>query len=239
MSNGIASLHKILKDETRRKILLVLEERSNITYTELMNAIGIQSTGKLNYHLKILNGVVSNESSQYYLTEKGKLAIRLLEEFCQIKSQSEIESPFLKGYFITVAIFSVVLLSLVFGFYIVGVITLDRLILYIATSILGILFLVLAEKARTKRAFMKPSSQMLGAKISIVFAGAFAGGVILFFVGGFSIGFIARSWKISLFSFTYWIVISFIVGSIIGGLVGYLIYKRSKFSKMTYYNPFA
>jgi hypothetical protein len=239
MAQGIASLHKILKDETRRKILLVIEERGNITYTDLMNAVGIQSTGKLNYHLKILNGLVSKENSQYSLTEKGKLAIRLLEEFCLKKSQSEIEAPFPKGYFITVGIFSIVLLSLVFGFYIAGVITLERFILYIATSILGILFLVLAEKARTRRAMMKPTSQMLGAKLSIIFAGAFAGGVILFFVGGFLIGFMAKSLGFSLFSFTYWIVISFVVGSFVGGLVGYFIYKRSKFSKITYYSPFA
>jgi len=239
MAHGIASLHKILKDETRRKILLVLEERGNITYTDLMNAVGIQSTGKLNYHLKILSGLISNENSQYSLTEKGKLAIRLLEEFCLRKSQSEVEASFPKGYFITVAIFSVILLSLVFGFYVAGVITLDRFILYIATSILGIIFLVLAEKARTRRAMMKPTSQRLGAKISIVFASAFAGGVILFFVGGFLIGFIARSLGISLFSFTYWIVISFVIGSFAGSLVGYFIYKRSKFSKITYYNQFA
>jgi hypothetical protein len=80
---------------------------------------------------------------------------------------------------------------------------------------------------------------MLGAKLSIIFAAAFAGGVIMFFAGGLLIGLAAKLSGISLFSFTYWIIISFTIGSIIGGLVGYWIYKRSKLSKITYYDPFA
>jgi predicted transcriptional regulator len=84
MSQGIASLHKILKDETRRKILLLLEERGSVSYTDLMASIGIGNTGKLNYHLKILNGlIVKNGDGRYSLTDKGKLSIRLLEEFCK------------------------------------------------------------------------------------------------------------------------------------------------------------
>ena len=186
----------------------------------------------------MLNGLLEkNQDGLYSLTEKGKLAIRLLEEFCEKKSQSELEAQFPKGYFVVVGLFSVTLLILVFGFYVARIITLERFILYIATSILGIVFLVIADKARRKRAMSKPSSQMLGSKISIILAGAFAGGVILFFAGGLLIGLIAKSRGISLFGFTDWIIISFAVGSILGGLVGYWIYKRSKFSKTGYYGP--
>ena len=49
-----------------------------------MSALEITSTGKLNYHLKMLNGLVEkNQDGLYLLTEKGKLAIRLMEEFCE------------------------------------------------------------------------------------------------------------------------------------------------------------
>jgi DNA-binding transcriptional ArsR family regulator len=239
MSQGIASLHKILKDATRRKILLLLEERGSVTYTDLMAAIGIGSTGKLNYHLKILSGLISkNGDGRYFLTEKGKLSIRLLEEFCK-KSESELEASFPKGYFIMVGLFSIISVVLFFSLYITGIINAERFVLYIATTILGIMFLVVADKARRKRAMSKPSTQMLGAKLSIIFAGAFAGGVILFFAGGLLIGFAAKSLGLSLFSFTNWIILSFTIGSIFGGLIGFWIYKRSKLSKLTYYDPFA
>jgi MFS family permease len=238
MNQGIASLHKVLKDETRQRILLTLNDRGNQSYTVLMSILGITSTGKFNYHLKMLNGLLEkNQDGLYSLTEKGKLAIRLLEEFCEKKSQSELEAPFPKGYFVVIGLFSVTLLILVFGLYVARIITLERFILYIATSILGIIFLGVANRARRKRAMSKPSSQMLGAKLSIIFAGAFAGGVILFFAGGLLIGLIAKS-RGTLFSFNDWIFISFAIGSILGGLVGYWIYKRSKLSKTSYYDPF-
>jgi hypothetical protein len=82
MSTGIASLHKVLKDETRRKIILLLCEKESLSYVDLMKELQVTSTGKMNYHLKILNDLLAkNEAGQYTLTEKGKLASRLLLEF--------------------------------------------------------------------------------------------------------------------------------------------------------------
>jgi hypothetical protein len=235
MSQGIISLHKILKDETRQRILFTLNERGNQSYTDLMNSQGITSTGKMNYHIKMLNGLVSkNQDGLYSLTEKGKLAIRLMEEFCERKSQSEQDAPFPRGFYIVVGLYSTVFLILEFGFYISGIINLQAFAEYIATTVLGVGFLVIAEKARRKRAMSKPSSQMLGAKLSLIFAGAFAGGVILFFSGGLVIG-LLRIWT---FSFNSWIITSFIIGSLIGGFAGYWIYKKSKLSKIDYYIPF-
>ncbi len=233
--SGLTSLHKILKDETRQRILLLLNDRGSLSYTDLMTEVGIGSTGKLNYHLKILNGLIAkNESGQYSITEKGKLAIRLMEEFCEKKSQSQQEASFPKAYFIVVGIFSTVLLTLEFGLYVSGVIGLDRFVESIATSGLGIVFLLIAEQARRRKAMSQPWKQMLGAKIALIFSGAFAGGVILFFGGGLTIGLL----KIWLYGFNSWIITSFTVGSIIGGLIGYMIYKRSRYSKISYYEPF-
>jgi len=82
MSSGFASLHKILKDETRRKIILLLNDKGSLSYTDLMDTLGIVSTGTLNYHLKVLGDLLTrNEAGQYMLTEKGKLASRILLEF--------------------------------------------------------------------------------------------------------------------------------------------------------------
>lgn len=82
MSSGIASLHKILNDEIRRKIIILLNEKGSLGYTELLDATKAGSTGLLNYHLKVLSELLTkNEAGQYLLSEKGKLASRLLIEY--------------------------------------------------------------------------------------------------------------------------------------------------------------
>jgi hypothetical protein len=81
MSLGIDSLHKILKDETRRKAIILLSEKPT-NYTELMDTLSIVSTGTLNYHIKVLGELLTkNEAGQYTLSDKGKLAYRVLTEF--------------------------------------------------------------------------------------------------------------------------------------------------------------
>ena len=84
MSSGLTSLHKILKDETRRQIVLLLNEQGSLTYTELLDRLEVVSTGLLNYHLKVLGDLLTkNGEEKYVLTEKGKLASRLLLEFSE------------------------------------------------------------------------------------------------------------------------------------------------------------
>jgi hypothetical protein len=47
-----------------------------------MDATKTSSTGQLNYHLKVLGDLLTkNKAGQYLLTEKGKLASKLLLEF--------------------------------------------------------------------------------------------------------------------------------------------------------------
>jgi hypothetical protein len=85
MGSGIASLHKVLKDETRREIILLLQEKVSLSYVDLMKALGITNTGKMNYHLKVLGDLLAKkENGQYALTEKGTLASRLLLEFPEV-----------------------------------------------------------------------------------------------------------------------------------------------------------
>ncbi|MCL1977692.1 MAG: helix-turn-helix domain-containing protein [Candidatus Bathyarchaeota archaeon] len=82
MSSEIEALNKILKDKTRRKIILTLTDRESLSYTELMETLRIDSTGTLNYHLKVLGDLLGKtDSGQYRLSEKGKLASRFLTEF--------------------------------------------------------------------------------------------------------------------------------------------------------------
>ncbi len=88
MSSGLESLHKVLKDEKRRKIVTLLNEKGSLSYTDFMNSLGIDSTGKLNYHLKILNELITKrEDGLYILTDKGKLAVRLVQELGKEKAK--------------------------------------------------------------------------------------------------------------------------------------------------------
>ena len=82
MNSGFALIHKILKDETRCKILFLIDENQSVSYTELMDRLEVISTGLLNYHLKVLDDLISkNEEDKYVLSEKGQLALRLLNAF--------------------------------------------------------------------------------------------------------------------------------------------------------------
>jgi predicted transcriptional regulator len=84
MTTQIGNLHKVLKDQTRRNIILLLNSKTALTYTELMEEMGFTTTGLLNYHLKALGDLVAkNEAGQYVLSEKGKVASRLLMEFSE------------------------------------------------------------------------------------------------------------------------------------------------------------
>jgi DNA-binding transcriptional ArsR family regulator len=75
-------LLKILGDETRKRILLLLNEKGNLNYSDIIDKLEIANTGSLNYHLKVLDDLLlKNDAGQYSLSEKGKLAARLLLEF--------------------------------------------------------------------------------------------------------------------------------------------------------------
>ena len=82
MTQSINSLHKILKDQTRRKIIATLQEEGALGYTELMERLEIVRTGTFNYHLKVLGDLLGKDNSgRYVLSEKGRVAYKVLSEF--------------------------------------------------------------------------------------------------------------------------------------------------------------
>ncbi|MGB9960584.1 MAG: winged helix-turn-helix domain-containing protein [Candidatus Bathyarchaeales archaeon] len=82
MAADLQNLHRILKDHTRREIIRYLYDKGSLSYTELMKILSIKNTGRLNYHLKVLNDLVKRaEDGKYGLTEKGMVAASLLEKF--------------------------------------------------------------------------------------------------------------------------------------------------------------
>lgn len=87
------SLSDVLKHPVRRKIILALFERENLSYVDLMNFVGVSNTGKFNYHLKILGDLIEkNQNGRYVLTEKGRMTVQLLQKFPEKQPQPTILS---------------------------------------------------------------------------------------------------------------------------------------------------
>jgi predicted transcriptional regulator len=68
-----------LAHPTRRTIIRIMQSKNQgVSYTELISELGM-STGKLNYHLEQLKGLIEkNNKQQYVLTPFGKKAIEHL-----------------------------------------------------------------------------------------------------------------------------------------------------------------
>jgi DNA-binding transcriptional ArsR family regulator len=184
MSSGIASLHKILKDKTRQKIIILLHEKGRLSYTDLMAGLEGVSTGLLNYHLKILDDLLSkDEDGKYLLTEKGKLASRLLLEFPEPdRKQLGLKPKWWRKFWITTG--AIIVLSAVcsltmyfFGYVNLAVLLQSFLFIF---AIIGTLYMtqhivleVLSEKNRSR----------------ILRAGNFARGLVVGFLLWFALTF--------------------------------------------------
>jgi len=146
MPSGIASLHKILKDETRQKILILVNKKGSASYTELLNSIEHISTGLLNYHLKVLGDLLAkNSEGQYMLSETGKLAFSLLTEF-PAENQLQHRRIWQRRFFIGIAISQVAYFAVALTFYFLGYINLYRLTTAtIAVIMVPFLFILCGE----------------------------------------------------------------------------------------------
>jgi len=73
---------KVLKDTTRRRIIRLLAEEGPLEYSEILRRLGLKTTGKLNYHLKILKDFINkDEKGRYYLNNRGKLLYNIMVNF--------------------------------------------------------------------------------------------------------------------------------------------------------------
>ncbi|MHA1784713.1 MAG: DUF7347 domain-containing protein, partial [Candidatus Helarchaeota archaeon] len=71
-------VYSILSHPFRRKILYLLEREGYIQYSEIMDRLGLDLTGQLNFHLKKLGSLIGKERKSYYLTEDGKRILNIL-----------------------------------------------------------------------------------------------------------------------------------------------------------------
>ena len=73
---------RVLKDPVRRRIIRLLAEKGPLEYSELLRELGIRSTGRLNYHLKMLRDFISkDELGRYVLNDDGRYLYEFLQRF--------------------------------------------------------------------------------------------------------------------------------------------------------------
>jgi membrane protein YqaA with SNARE-associated domain len=86
---------------------------------------------------------------------------------------------------------------------------------------------------------MPPRGGILASKLVLIFTGAFLGAVVLFFGGSLAIIGLSKVGVLKSFMpFDSWMLVSTLAGAVIGGFVGYLIFKKSGLSDPEYYKPF-
>lgn len=87
-----------LNHEIRREILRLVGQKA-MSYTQLMEHFTVTS-GKLNYHLKLLTGFIQKQDNGMYVsTELGKRIFTLLEDFR--RSIQDEDRSFLKKAYLT------------------------------------------------------------------------------------------------------------------------------------------
>ena len=129
------SLHDALNDENRRKIVRLLRENGDLSYTELMKAGQVYSSGQMNYHLTVLGDLLAtNDKGQYYLTEKGVFAYTSLNSFQNKKSLLKINTPWRQ--WIGPTIFSAIYLIGIFFLYSRGVLDFEVALLNLLSVVL-------------------------------------------------------------------------------------------------------
>lgn len=72
-------IYRIIKDQTRREIITFLGEKEKATYTDIISHLNI-STGKLNYHLRFLSGMIEKVDGGYVLNENGEKLYEILKD---------------------------------------------------------------------------------------------------------------------------------------------------------------
>ena len=80
-----------LKHPVRRQILLFLEERGEASFTQVQNAVGIEDTGLMSYHLKELAPLVEqSERGKYRLSEMGQAGVALFQRVERERHRSSV-----------------------------------------------------------------------------------------------------------------------------------------------------
>jgi len=106
-----------LKHPVRRQILLFLEERGEASFTQVQNAVGIEDTGLMSYHLKELAPLVEqSERGKYHLSEVGQAGVELFQRVERERHRSSVTVRTEIDKYLSETIVKSVLLALLLAF---------------------------------------------------------------------------------------------------------------------------
>ena len=84
-------IYSLLSHPFRRKILFILEKEVYISYTDLMEKLGLETTGQLNFHLKKIESLIYKDKKSYSLNEVGKRVLQIININQRILEGDEID----------------------------------------------------------------------------------------------------------------------------------------------------
>jgi|GEM_PF-689974 hypothetical protein len=232
MTSGIASLYKILKDNTRQKIIVLINENGSLSYTDLIEKLEVVSTGLLNYHLKVLGDLLSkNDEGQYTLSERGRLASQLLEEFPEqenLSAKRKRQKRFWFALGLSQAVFLVVVIALYSQGYVDSAILTMSTVTFVGMIAITYLGYKLRDNPLTPE--LRAKKKFTGLYIA---GGGVAGAVIVFFgtpIASYISVSIGGPNLLRVIGFDAVYFLSYLSSAVvIGCLVGYYIGKRQSF----------
>lgn len=106
-----------LKHPVRRQILLFLEEKGEASFTQVQNAVSIEDTGLMSYHLKELSPLVEqSERGKYRLSEVGQAGVELFQRVERERQRSSVAVRTEIDKYLSETIVKSVLLVFLLGF---------------------------------------------------------------------------------------------------------------------------
>ena len=102
-----------LKHPIRRQILLLLKDKDEMSFTDIQNAVGLEDTGLLSYHLRELEFLVRQSArGKYSLSEVGIASMTL---FRKVEREKQLSDLNVQNYF------GKLIGKIVFLFFIIGI----------------------------------------------------------------------------------------------------------------------
>lgn len=84
-------IYAVLAHPLRQKLLEILDKEGYISYSDLMEKLGLETTGQLNFHLKKLGKYITKDKKSYFLTEDGKRIVQILEVNKRLLAGEDVE----------------------------------------------------------------------------------------------------------------------------------------------------
>jgi uncharacterized RDD family membrane protein YckC len=89
--DNVSRILAVLSHPIRREILVILSDRDECSFTDMMNALSVD-TGKLSFHIKSLAGLIEQTpSGKYILNKTGQNAVRLVMDLKSWASEMNVE----------------------------------------------------------------------------------------------------------------------------------------------------